>query len=308
MPPAPPWPVYSELAVIVDHLWGHAEAGFQHHVQPGEETLTDLAMLSQKRRRFSFTQFRGRLPVASSIKVHKFNNKQESKTGADWNLLLFDASGQRVSFRMQAKNLYQSGRFSAMKKAQTDRLIRLSARQGAIPLFALYQGPQHEPDPSKGEARSACHIPGANDRMGCVVRDAVTLDAAGPTSRNQWQAEATLGLPLYCLVACFCHGSATGSGPSNPPGPPDLTSPPRAFEGPVAASNVVGKAAMAAARERQRDAAALARLAEGLDASPPQDQLGEYWDEHGGDLRDLDPRGTELFEDVSHIMVIDERD
>lgn len=183
----------------------------------------------------------------------------------------------------------------------------MSARQGAVPLFALYQGPQHRPDAAKGEARSACRQPGANDRMGCIVGDASSLNAANPTTRNQWQAEASLGLPLHCLVACFCHGSASGT-PPLPPWNAPTGPPPPPFAGPTFARNVVGRAAFAAARESQRSSAVIERLVAALDAPRPVDRLGDYWDRHNTDLTDLDAEGSELFEDISHIVVLDERE
>lgn len=301
--PRPAWPPYAELAVLVDHLWGHAAEGHRYSVLPGEESLTQVAMLSHLRRRFPFTLFRGRLPAARSVHVRKFSLGEEGKTGADWNLLMFDPSGGRVSFRIQAKRLFESGRFSKMKATQTERLIALSARQGAIPMFGLYQGPQYAPNVS------ACWQPGANDRIGCVVRHATSLAAASPTSAAAWQSEAALGLPLQCLAGCYCYGAGTStptakSGDPFNPATHDLLPKPH---GASQAQRIVGTAAYQAAPED--DAEMRERLVAATDAlaNLPDDRLGSYWDEREGDLSDLDGYGRELFEDVSHLVVVDSR-
>lgn len=306
----PPWPPYAELSLLVDHLWSHAAEGHRFNLLPGEETLTEVATLSQARRRFPYTRFRGRLPQASTIQLKKFTLAEESKNGADWNLLLFNKAGGSVSFRIQAKRLYPKGTFSPLKDTQTKRLISQAALQGAIPLFGLYQGPQYPKAPA-----SVCSKPEVADRAGCVVRDASNLHAAKPgQSVKKWQQEAGIALPLQCLAFCYCYGNGNGNASPGDTSP-DPFSPDHHDKFPDdvdtdRASQIVHEATFHSATNKvPGNEGMLERLLTSmrLAEAPPDDRLGPYWNEHRGEVNDEDAEEGGIFEGVSHLIVVDPR-
>ncbi|MGN6606504.1 MAG: DUF6615 family protein [Jatrophihabitans sp.] len=216
MPLVPPWPASRELRAAATHIHGFDAAAHRHLLVPGEETLTDSVMLGLMRRRFPYVHFRGRLPKNSHLKVHQFDNTTEGRTGADWNLL-FKLSTGRLNFRIQAKRLYRTGAYSSMKKDQMDRLIAVSRRQGAIPLYAFYNGPS-----SMAPIRANCRISG-EERRGCTVVPAAVVQAGTlPKSRN---GVGSAAIPLECLASCFCFDPTLGGGSPPTPGSDDGSGP-----------------------------------------------------------------------------------
>lgn len=232
MPKRKPWSADSEMRLASQHAFGFNAAAHEHDLVPGEETLTDSVMLGLKRRRFPYVRFRGRLPDARRIFVHQFTLPQEKKVGADWNLMLISPTG-RVSFRVQAKRLYATGAYTRRKGKQHARLLAVSAAQGAVPLYAFYNGPV------AGSVTSACSLP-EQERLGCTVVPARIVDALPAASWTN-AGIGSLAIPIECLFACQCYGSGwTGGSPppggkqSSPVSPPTVPSALKALRAPVA--------------------------------------------------------------------------
>lgn len=279
----PAWSPCQELALLSRHFHGHISEGLRFGVVPGEETLTDVGMLSLRRRRVGFTSFRGRLPVASSLTVHKFTLAQEGRTGADWNLFIRQGR-RRLNFRLQSKRLYASGSYTKADPAQNQRLVTLSDRQGAIPLFALYNGPP-------ASIRSACNVPN-DQRLGCTVVCAERV--LTPTFRRSvpWTPRGlgVLSIPLQCLFECQCRGSGTlDGGPIPGAGGPDVLL--------TVKSALLGP---------DPDSALAERLLAGLDLRPLPDRvegaLQALGDGSPGSLDEL--IGDDFFEGVGTVVLV----
>ncbi len=203
----PPWPPACELNLAARHIYGYCEEARKHGLLPGEESLTDSFVLSLKRRRFPYVSgFRGRLPAGSDIMVRQFNIAQEAHNGADWDLLI-DANRQQVHYRIQAKRLYRNGRYTRVKDQQHKRLLDTSRSIGAIPLYALYNGPREGV-----EIQSACRLAGVPEaRLGCTLVAAESR-AKGKDKGHSWSNDGVgkTALPLECLVSCHCMPPQSG--------------------------------------------------------------------------------------------------
>jgi hypothetical protein len=291
--PRPAWAADEELVLTSRHIWGHAREGNRYSVLPGEETITDVAMLSLRRRRFGYTRFRGRLPEARRVFVHKFSNPQESVTGADWNLLLV-SPGRRRNLRVQAKRLYPDGRYTSQKATQTRRLIAVSAAQRAGAAFGFYNGPQ-----ASGVV-SACALTDET-RLGCTVIPA-TL-ATGAWSNAGVGAAA---IPLPCVVRCYCYGGGgtpptdgdkypRGSTPAGrTPVLPVVDAAVKAFQGSLTKATWLTKS---------QQAKALAEFDESTLAEGPLQPAIQDW-LATGDTTALDEVGANLFPDAAFLVVV----
>lgn len=280
MPRRSPWNADAEIRLASQHVFGFNSAAHSHDLVPGEETLTDSAMLGLKRRRFPYVRFRGRLPKARRIFVHQFTLPQETKVGADWNLMLVSPA-RRVSFRVQAKRLHGTGAYTRRKASQHARLLAVSAAQGAVPLYPFYNGP------AAGLISSACAFPD-QERLGCTVIPAWVVDAL-PMVPWTNAGIGRLSIPAECLFACQCYGSGwiggsppSGGKQSDPVSPPTTSSALKALRAPV--NEKLEPAAF--------DVATATDLAAAIDA----------WIETG-DSGVLDNVASELFRDVSHVVI-----
>ena len=93
----------------------------------------------------------------SSIKqVKGYSIPAENKNGADW-MISITQHAWTVEFRFQAKRLYPSGRYDALKERQKiidqrDKLIQFANQDGVFPLYLFYNHDQFT-HPMRGPER-----------------------------------------------------------------------------------------------------------------------------------------------------------
>jgi hypothetical protein len=282
------------------HIYGFDAAAHDHCLVPGEETLTDSLMLGLMRRRFPYVHFRGRLPRRSHLRVHQFRNTVEARIGADWNLLFLLPTG-RVSFRVQAKRLYASGSYSKKDPQQLQRLLQVSARQGAIPIYGFYNGPS-----SGASIRSTCRVAG-DERRGCTVVDArLGLRSGLAWSRNGIGSAA---IPLECLASCACFGpgGSGGRGQTKPDGGPvqpiRQSSAIRKIDAAALSIEHTSRVATAASVDFDPDLAPLLDAA--VTTSWPDEVEVAVLEWMAGDTAALDALGVDgYFNETSHVMLV----
>ena len=119
--------------LIAEDTWRTVKESWDHGVRLGEETLTDLLILD-------FMRFK-----PSHYKLFQINKKEESRIGADLEIRLHAGENQAAVFAVQAKKLYQSGRYERLNakvkssgSSQIDILDMYSESIGALPLYLLY--------------------------------------------------------------------------------------------------------------------------------------------------------------------------
>jgi hypothetical protein len=279
------------------HVYGFDSAANQHQLVPGEETLTDSVMLGLMRRRFPYIHFRGRLPTASHIKVHQFTTHTEGKTGADWNLLFKLPTG-RLNFRIQAKRLYRAGGYSKLNNPQLHTLLAVSKKQGAIPMYAFYNGPS-----SNASIRANCRVSG-DERRGCTVVNAHTVHAG----THAWTRNGigSTAIPLECLASCFCFDPGQGGGPPPTPGDDDRYNLDLEF----AARKIDSKPPSV---ERIMTVVSAAAVQAGTELDPPLDALNATWSPElepaveawiAGDTTLLNELERTYFANTSHVVLI----
>ena len=119
--------------LIAEDTWRRVKESWDHGVRLGEETLTDLLILD-------FMRFK-----PSHYKLFQINKKEEVRIGADLEIRLHAEKNQAAVFAVQAKKLYQSGRYECLNakvkssgSSQMDILEMYSESVGALPLYLLY--------------------------------------------------------------------------------------------------------------------------------------------------------------------------
>ena len=89
------------------------------------------------------------------ITCKRYTRREERKSGADW-LWWFVSGNQGFPMLIQAKRLYSSGRYEALKYKkgsrhdQTNTLLRTARNNDWLPLFCFYNSPPHLQSPFWG--------------------------------------------------------------------------------------------------------------------------------------------------------------
>ena len=102
-----------------------------------EETLTEYTLYN-----IAVAHARTKIIIDLATK------QEEAKHGADWEWWLIHGS-KGLGFRVQAKRLFPSGRYQSLfdkKKGagpydQLDKLVRISTKEGLVPLYCFYNFP-----------------------------------------------------------------------------------------------------------------------------------------------------------------------
>ena len=152
-----------------------------------EESITDMLLLEMLRR-------------TKRIACKKFTRAGEKKSGADWQWWF--VSGYRgLPIRIQAKRLYSSGRYGALKFTkgskhdQTNKLLRRARNDGFLPLFCFYNYWNSK-------------TPTQNPNYGCAIASAQLVKEhllhSGP-KENTIASIKLLSIPWSRLVCSIDH-------------------------------------------------------------------------------------------------------
>jgi hypothetical protein len=134
-----------------------------------EETITETILYGTARKH-----------QAGDFLVIPATKSQESIHGADW-LFWFVAAGKGISYRIQAKRLFQSGRYESLFKAGKDltgkpvdphqqlkKLIQKAAEQQHMPIYCFYNF-EHSDGGFKGSPHSCSHNYRCPSFWGCSI-------------------------------------------------------------------------------------------------------------------------------------------
>lgn len=181
---------------IAEDTWHKLKEAQSLHVRLGEETLTDLLMLEMKRQE-----------AAHSFRVDQTTKKEEASSGTD--LLVVVREGTTADARLyaiQAKKLFRSGHYEALKKennVQLDNLEEYAQQIGALPYFLFYN--------FVSDSRQYWHC-GRNydeSQLGCtlvpsrVVRVALEMPPKFRPRTFQYLHGPQHALPWRCLFQCL---------------------------------------------------------------------------------------------------------
>ena len=135
-----------------------------------EDSITDMLLLEMGRR-------------TNRLACKRYSRTEESNSGADW-LWWFVSGDKGFPILIQAKRLYPSGRYEALKSQpsnQTDALLKSASNKGWLPLFCFYNyWPSTLNSPSWG-----CTVALANSIMGLLSSNCPKpnhIDKIGPES------------------------------------------------------------------------------------------------------------------------------
>jgi hypothetical protein len=172
-----------------------------------EETITEslLMLLLQK--------------YPHRIKIHKFTQKDESVTGADWDWL-FVGRSQVFRMRIQAKKLYLSGKYESLnyptdknKPRQVSNLIA-SAKQATPPRFPAYCFYNHwTGKPDLGGKYCGLKAPSGVVK-GCTIAAASRVQLLVNQSVDDLASVAKISIPLNSLACCdsiHCQSKPVGN-------------------------------------------------------------------------------------------------
>ena len=168
--------------------------------QPLEETFTDINILELKTRH------------STEIHSRLFSKHEEGKNGADWEWWLTDSKKSVwLGLRVQAKVLqlksdtfphlhYKSGK---SKTYQSAKLKKECAKEGLIPLYALYVYQDLISPMGPLMCRSFAHAP---ELYGCSLITLSQVETLQVNSKTDRLSVMSKALPWHCLVCCSGFG------------------------------------------------------------------------------------------------------
>jgi hypothetical protein len=126
-------PICQTFKDLAARTWGYLDEGVRIGMAPGEETLTDdnlMAILALH---------------SNQVAIKRFNKRQESKIGADWEWWFGNPANGWFGMRVQAKklDLKQFSTYSGIDHPnntceQIENLIQESKAAGIFPAYCLY--------------------------------------------------------------------------------------------------------------------------------------------------------------------------
>lgn len=155
--------------------------------------------------------------------IYQFNKMtEEPKTGADWLWVFFDSGKLNyIVVAVQAKRLYSSGKYDALKTSQTQKLIDYANNQhlGCIPIYVFYNHPglrvfRH---PIKNKNWRMAYRPNVIDPidLGCTFVNAHVIKHNGEAISKDPQSLSANTRPWWHL-ACQCRRREPRSDRSDP--------------------------------------------------------------------------------------------
>jgi hypothetical protein len=162
-------------------IWNRMAKAASVRIALSEETITETALYEMALARHG----------DSTIAITLATKPQEARHGGDWEWWLI-AGSSGISFRVQAKRLFQNGRYQSLLKpaphpyAQLDKLAR---PQGAMVTFLFIASSTIQWQASLARVaavaiRTTCRVFGAAlwpVRIGCALRGPTTWIICGPT-------------------------------------------------------------------------------------------------------------------------------
>jgi len=155
--------------------------------------------------------------------IYQFNKKtEEPKTGADWLWVFFDPGTLHyILVAVQAKRLYSSGKYDALKITQTQKLIDYAQNQwlGCVPVYVFYNhsAVRINRPPVLHKNWNLALRPSVIDPvdLGCTFVNAHVVMHYGESISKNPQSLSANTRPWWHLV-CKCQFSHPRFNPSDP--------------------------------------------------------------------------------------------
>ena len=191
------------LETLAIDTWNRIELGWRYECSHGEETLTDINLLSLK------------MAGGPRVKIWKVAKPEEAKYGIDWHWYVHSRGTWR-QYAIQAKILHQKDKYAQLRHLvgrvpprikQIDLLEAFAISRGAVPLYCFFNH-------STGVTEAMhwhCGLPFEKQQLGCslvhlrVVKKAHALRA--PKGFGDLH-KTPLSLPWRCLLDCSCRDPA----------------------------------------------------------------------------------------------------
>ncbi|MCU0438257.1 MAG: hypothetical protein MUC49_10085 [Raineya sp.] len=133
--------IFSERSIAV---WNLLKKSIETTITLNEESITDITLieLKDKFNHLKSTNF------PFEIEIEKFNKKDESKNGADWEIEFLEKGlfinieiDLKIKLRVQAKRIYDN-KYTALeikkRGCQINKLIKRAKEENSIPIYAFY--------------------------------------------------------------------------------------------------------------------------------------------------------------------------
>ena len=121
------------LQILSSNVWHDLQDAITYNSPLHEESITQYNSLELNRRH----KFKNR--------IHQFSKRKESKNGADWMWMFYDPGTLNyIGAAVQAKRLYETGKYDALSLNQAQKLIRYSNLlqfNNVVPLYIFYNHP-----------------------------------------------------------------------------------------------------------------------------------------------------------------------
>lgn len=154
-----------------------------------EETITETILMELIQR------------YPHRIKVNKFTQADENKTGADWDWL-FVGRSKVFRMRIQAKKLYDDKKYGALSSPQqTSKLISSASATKPIRFAAYCFYNYWTGTPGLGGPYCGMTIP-AEVIKGCTIASATAVQSITKKPKNSLNNIADISIPWICLVCC----------------------------------------------------------------------------------------------------------
>ncbi len=184
---------------IAEDIWWLIKQSWEYDVRLGEETLTDLLALD-------FVRFK-----PGNYRLFPSTKQEESKRGTDLDIRIYDAGTKAAKLAVQAKKLYPAKRkpsqigtyrLYSKEKSQMDTLERYSRKEGAIPLYLLYN---YVDRCDISRYWHCCQCPPDKKQLGCTLVPSRNIRQAfeNPKLKNfDGIHKSRSVLPWHCFFDC----------------------------------------------------------------------------------------------------------
>jgi len=162
---------------------------FKNNYSIREETITEMLLMKLLKK------------FPHRIQIEKFTAQNESTIGADWDWR-FIGHSKIFQMRIQAKKLYDNGKYGALKDSnQTNKLISSATKSNPkrFPAYCFYN--YWRGNPNIGGAYCGKMTPGEVIK-GCTLAGAKSVQKLLKNKKNNLNDIAKISIPMLCLVCC----------------------------------------------------------------------------------------------------------
>jgi hypothetical protein len=201
-------PLRSLFEALAIDTWNRIDLGWRYECNQGEETLTDINLLSLK------------IGGGPSIKVWKVAKPEEAKRGIDWHWIV-RSNGKWRHYGIQAKKLDHTGKYLHIRHPvghpatqQIVLLEKFSTDTGAIPLYCFF----NHSNAVVEKQHWHCGQSFEKEQLGCTLVHLEVVKKAHKPRKGKTFGDlhsSSLSLPWRCLVGCTCS-SATDATKEHP--------------------------------------------------------------------------------------------